>query len=40
MGTITDPMLNEFRQEVVTTKRGLERVPEQKLSWKPHVSRV
>ena len=36
MGTITDPMLNEFRQEVATTKRVLERVPEQKLSWKPH----
>jgi len=27
MGTITDPMLNEFRQEVATTKRVLERVP-------------
>ena len=37
MGTITDPMLNEFRQEVATTKRVLERVPEQKLSWKPHA---
>jgi len=37
MGTITDPMLNEFRQEVATTKRVLERVPEQKLLWKPHA---
>jgi len=37
MGTITDPILNEFRQEVATTKRVLERVPEQKLSWKPHA---
>src|SRR6267143_4563397 len=37
MGTITDPMLNEFRQEVATPKRVLERVPEQKLSWKPHA---
>jgi uncharacterized damage-inducible protein DinB len=37
MGTITDPMVNEFRQEVATTKRVLERVPEQKLSWKPHA---
>jgi uncharacterized damage-inducible protein DinB len=36
MGTITDPMLNEFRQEVATTKRVLERVPERQLSWKPH----
>jgi len=30
MGTSTDPMLNEFRQEVATTKRVLERIPEQK----------
>ena len=37
MGTITDPMLTEFRQEVATTKRVLERVPEQQLSWKPHA---
>ena len=37
MGTLTDPMLNEFRQEVATTKRVLERVPEQTLSWKPHA---
>jgi uncharacterized damage-inducible protein DinB len=37
MGTITDPMLNEFRQEVATTKRVLERVPEPRLSWKPHA---
>ena len=37
MGTITDPMLNEFRQEIATTRRVLERVPEQKLSWKPHA---
>ncbi len=37
MGTITDPMLNEFRQEVTTTKRIIERVPEDKLSWKPHA---
>jgi len=37
MGTITEPMLNEFRQEVATTRRMLERVPEQKLSWKPHA---
>jgi len=36
MPTLTAPMLNEFRQEVATTRRVLERVPEQKLSWKPH----
>ncbi len=29
-------MLHEFRQEVSTTRRVLERVPEQKLSWTPH----
>ena len=31
-----DSMLNEFRQEAATTRRVLERVPEEKLSWKPH----
>ena len=34
---ITEPLLNEFRQEVATTRRVLERVPEQKLTWKPHA---
>ncbi len=28
--------LNEFREEVATTRRVLERVPADKLSWKPH----
>ena len=31
-----ESMLNEMRQEAVTTRRVLERVPEEKLSWKPH----
>lgn len=31
-----DSMLNELRQEAATTRRVLERVPEEKLSWKPH----
>lgn len=31
-----EPMLSEIREEAVTTKRVLERVPEDKLSWKPH----
>jgi len=31
-----EPMLNELRQEAATTKRVLERVPGDKLSWKPH----
>jgi uncharacterized damage-inducible protein DinB len=29
-------MLREFREEVVTTKRVLGRVPEDKFGWKPH----
>lgn len=33
--TIT-PILQEFREEVATTRRALERVPADKLSWKPH----
>jgi uncharacterized damage-inducible protein DinB len=37
IGTITEPLLNEFRQEVATTRRVLERVPENKLTWKPHA---
>jgi len=31
-----DSMLNELRQEAATTRRVLERVPEEKLSWRPH----
>jgi len=31
-----EPMLNELRQEAATTRRVLERVPADKLSWKPH----
>ncbi len=30
------PMINELRQEAATTRRVLERVPGDKLSWKPH----
>jgi uncharacterized damage-inducible protein DinB len=29
-------MLSEFREEAVVTKRVLDRVPADKLSWKPH----
>jgi uncharacterized damage-inducible protein DinB len=32
-----DSMLNELRQEAAATRRVLERVPEEKLSWKPHA---
>jgi uncharacterized damage-inducible protein DinB len=31
-----EPMAAEIAQEAVTTKRVLERVPEEKLTWKPH----
>ena len=31
-----EPMLNEIREEAAITKRILERVPADKLSWKPH----
>jgi uncharacterized damage-inducible protein DinB len=31
-----DALLNEFREEVATTRRVLDRVPEDKLRWKPH----
>jgi uncharacterized damage-inducible protein DinB len=36
MATMAEPMLNEFREEVAITKRALERVPTDKLTWKPH----
>jgi hypothetical protein len=35
MPQMTDAMLNEFRQEAETTRRVLERVPADKLTWKP-----
>jgi uncharacterized damage-inducible protein DinB len=34
--TIADLLLPEFDQEMATTRRVLERVPEDKCSWKPH----
>ena len=30
-------LLNEFREEAKITRRSLERVPEEKLAWKPHA---
>jgi uncharacterized damage-inducible protein DinB len=33
---MVDGILNELDQEAVTTRRVLERVPEDKLTWKPH----
>lgn len=35
MSTVLEPMLSEFREEAVTTKRTLDRVPADKLSWRP-----
>ncbi len=32
-----EPILNELQQEAATTRRLLERIPGDKLSWKPHV---
>ncbi|HLJ88464.1 MAG TPA: DinB family protein [Candidatus Angelobacter sp.] len=37
MGSITEPLLSEFRQEAATTRRVLERVPEKSFAWKPHA---
>ena len=36
MTPMLEPILSEFREEAATTKRMLERVPADKLSWKPH----
>jgi hypothetical protein len=36
MPSTIEPMLSEFREEAATTKRALERVPADKLGWKPH----
>ncbi len=37
MARMIDPLLAEMGQEAETTKRLLERVPNDKLSWKPHT---
>ncbi len=34
---IKDGLLAEFDHEMATTRKLLERVPDEKLSWKPHV---
>jgi uncharacterized damage-inducible protein DinB len=36
MTAMIQPMLGEIQQEAATTRRVLERVPGDKLSWKPH----
>jgi hypothetical protein len=34
--SIAQAMLAEFEQEAKTTRKFLERVPQEKLAWKPH----
>ena len=36
MTAMVESILNEFREEVPATRRVLERVPADKLAWKPH----
>jgi DNA topoisomerase VI subunit B len=36
MTNALESMLNEFHEEAATTRRVLDRVPEDKLTWKPH----
>ena len=36
MARILEPMIGELQQEALVTKRILERVPADKLTWKPH----
>jgi uncharacterized damage-inducible protein DinB len=33
---LVDPLIAELEQEGVTTRRVLERIPEDRLSWRPH----
>jgi len=35
--TTISPLVQEFREEAAITKRVLDRVPADKLTWKPHV---
>lgn len=36
MASSAEPILNEFRDEVPSIRRALERLPDDKLAWKPH----
>jgi hypothetical protein len=36
MNKMPEPILSEFREEARVTKPVLERVPADKLSWRPH----
>ena len=35
--TLSETLLPEFDQEMIYTRRTLERIPEDKLDWKPHA---
>ncbi len=37
MPSLVEPLLNELREEAPATRRVLERVPADKLKWKPHA---
>ena len=34
--SLSEPIAEELRREAATTRRMLERVPEEKLAWRPH----
>lgn len=34
---ITEAFLQEFERESATTRKVLERIPQDRLSWKPHA---
>jgi hypothetical protein len=34
--SIIEPLIAEIEQEAATTRRVLERIPENNLGWKPH----
>jgi uncharacterized damage-inducible protein DinB len=36
MNKMLEPMLGEFREEAKITRRVLDRVPADKLAWRPH----
>jgi uncharacterized damage-inducible protein DinB len=37
MGKMIEPILNELREEAAITRRILQRVPADKLAWRPHA---
>jgi uncharacterized damage-inducible protein DinB len=40
MPNLNEPVLKEMREEAATTRRVLERVPDSKLTWKPHPKSI